>query len=370
MNNQDNLLYQIALTKIKGVGVALAKTLMQTIGDERAIFKESRSSLRKIPRISPQIVDAINSASLMQSAEDELDFVVKNNLRALFFMDEDYPQRLTHCVDAPVLLYAKGDTDFNRTKVVSIVGTRNASRYGLQVCEKLIEDLAESHPDIQIASGLAYGVDICAHRAALQNNMSTVAVLAHGLDRIYPFVHRQTAIDMIENGALLTEFPSGTNPDRHNFVRRNRVVAGMADAVIVVESGIKGGSLITAEIANSYFREVFAVPGRVTDTYAIGANKLIADNKAILLQDANSLLKHMGWEEEKSLSKPIQKELFVNLSEDEERVFTALNSGETKQVNMLSIELDIPVSELFFTLLELEMKDIVLALPGGMYKLA
>ena len=370
MHHSEKSLYQIALTQIKGVGIALARALMQAVGDEEAIFKETRRNLQKIPRISPQIVDSLRSVEPLKRAEEEVEFVMKNNLRMLFFTGDEYPQRLTHCIDAPILLYAKGDANFNRDKVISIVGTRNATRHGQQFCEKLISNISQRHPDIQIVSGLAYGIDVCAHRAALQNDLSTVAVLAHGLDRIYPYTHRKTAVEMIEDGALLTEFPSGTNPDKHNFVKRNRIVAGMSDAVIVVESGVKGGSLITAEIANSYFREVFAVPGRTVDTQSIGCNNLIAGNKAILLQDVEGLLNQMGWNSSKKSAKPVQRELFLNLSEEEEKVFNALNSGEAKQVNMLAIELDTPVSELFFTLLELEMKNILLALPGGMYKLA
>lgn len=365
----EKTLYQIALTKIKGVGISLARALMQTIGDEEAIFKESRRNLESIPRISPSLVDEIRSSQVLLDAEEELEFIEKNKIRPLFFTDENYPRRLTNCVDAPLLLYDKGNIDFNRTKVVSIVGTRNATRYGRDFCDKLVLDIANSYPDMLIVSGLAYGIDICAHRAAVQNNVSTVAVLAHGLDRIYPQVHRKTAIEMLNNGSLLTEFPSKTNPDRFNFVRRNRIVAGMADAVVVVESGAKGGSLITADIANSYFREVFAVPGRPTDAESEGCNKLISNNKAILLNDSKGLFEQMGWDLAMEAKKPIQKELFVELTNEEQQIFEVLNDGEPKQVNMISLELDIPVSDLFFTLLELEMKNIVKAMPGGMYKI-
>lgn len=365
----DKTLYQIALTKIKGVGISLARALMQTVGDEEAIFKESRKSLEKIPRISPQLVNEIRSSSVMLEAEEELSFINKSNIKPYFFTDSYYPQRLTQCIDAPILLYDKGNTDYNSEKVISIVGTRNATSHGRDFCESLIADIAKSFPDILIVSGLAYGIDICAHRAALSNNLSTVAVLAHGLDRIYPHVHRKTAVEMLEKGALLTEFPSKTNPDKFNFVRRNRIVAGMADAVIVVESGSRGGSLITADIANSYFREVFAVPGRVTDRESEGCNRLIATNKAILLSDTKALYEQMGWSLTDKSTKPIQRELFLDLTEDEEQIFSALQSGEPKQVNEIAIELDTPVTDLFFTLLELEMKNIVKALPGGMYKL-
>lgn len=365
----EKTLYQIAITKIKGVGISLARTLMQIVGDEEAIFKESKKNLGKIPRISPQLVNEIRSIKVMTEAEEELTFIDKNNITPHFFTENSYPQRLTQCIDAPILLYDKGNTDFNRQKVISIVGTRNATSHGKDFCESFISDIAKDFPDILIVSGLAYGIDICAHRAALINNLSTVAVLAHGLDRIYPHLHRKTAIDMLNQGALLTEFPSKTNPDRFNFVRRNRIVAGMADAVIVVESGNKGGSLITADIANSYFREVFAVPGRVTDPESEGCNKLIATNKAILLTDTKALYEQMGWDTQSKQAKPVQRELFLDLTNEEEQIFNVLNNGEPKQVNEIAIELDTPITELFFTLLELEMKNIVKALPGGMYKL-
>lgn len=365
----DKTLYQIALTQIKGVGVALARALMQTMGDEEAVFKASARKLETIPRISRRLIGEIRSPEVMKRAERELEFIAKNKIHPLFFTDDDYPQRLTNCIDAPILLYVKGNVDFNRQKVISVVGTRNATRQGQEFCKNYIKELSEKFPEMIIVSGLAYGIDICAHRAALKGNLSTVGVLAHGLDRIYPAVHRKTAVEMLEKGALLTEFPSETNPDRHNFVRRNRIVAGMADAVIVVESGEKGGSLITADIANSYFREVFAVPGRTTDRMSGGCNRLITDNKAVLLQDTNGFIEQMGWGAFVRPVQPKQKELFLDLSEDEEKIFNALNGKAGVQVNMLAIELDTPVADLFMSLLELEMKNIVQALPGGMYKL-
>ncbi|HOV71228.1 MAG TPA: DNA-processing protein DprA [Dysgonamonadaceae bacterium] len=366
----EKSIYQIALTQIKGVGVAHARNLMQAVGDEEAIFKESKQKLELIPRISKRLVNEIHNPEVMKRAEEELKFVDKNRIDLLFFTSDEYPQRLTNCVDAPILLYAKGNVDFNCEKVVSIVGTRHATRYGLDFCRKFVKELSELFPDVLIVSGLAYGIDVCAHRAALHNRLSTVGVLGHGLDRIYPAVHRKTAVDMLECGALLTEFPSGTEPDRFNFVRRNRIVAGMADAVVIVESADKGGSLITADIANSYYREVFAVPGRTTDRMSLGCNNLISSNKAVLLQRTADFIEQVGWNVSSQPVKPKQKELFLNLSEEEEKVFNALNNTESLHVNSLAIELNIPVRELFFTLLELEMKNVVKALPGGIYKLA
>ena len=363
------LLYRIALTFINGIGVQLARALMQYVGDELAIFTGSAKKLESIPRISKRLISEIRSPEVLRRAEKELEFVAKNNIQPLFFTDADYPQRLTNCIDAPILLYSKGNTNFNREKVISVVGTRNATKQGQEFCQKFLKELSEQFPELLVVSGLAYGIDIYAHRAALQNNLSTVAVLAHGLDRIYPYAHRQTAVEMLGNGALLTEFPSETNPDRHNFVKRNRIVAGMADAVIVVESGEKGGSLITAEIADSYYREVFAVPGRITDRESIGCNQLISRNRAILLQDPDSFLKHLGWIQSEKPAPPKQRELFLNLNEEEEKIFNVLAKVDSMEVNTLAIELNTPVSKLFFTLLELEMKNIVATLPGGVYKL-
>ncbi|HUI33512.1 MAG TPA: DNA-processing protein DprA [Dysgonamonadaceae bacterium] len=364
----EKTLYQIALTNISGVGVALARNLMQMVGDEEQIFKESARNLQKIPGISIRLVSEIRNREVLRKAEEELKFISKNNLQLLFFTSPNYPERLTHCIDAPILLYLKGDSNLNYKRVISIVGTRNATRQGVEACNQFVKDLSAKFSDLLIVSGLAYGIDICAHRAALENGVPTVAVLAHGLDKIYPSIHRKTAIEMLDKGALVTEFPSKTDPERFNFVRRNRIVAGLADAVVVIESGEKGGSLITAEIANSYYREVFALPGRVTDPFSIGCNRLISTNRAILLQDVDGFVNHMGWDTS-AKPQPKQKELFLQLTETEEKVFNALNNTESIHVNMLAIELNIPVSELFFTLLELEMKNVVKPLPGGVYKL-
>jgi len=365
----DKSLYRIALTQIKGVGVMHARNLLKVIGDEEAIFRESVSRLEAIPRISRQLIREIRDPEVLRRSEKELEFITKNNLQLLFFTDPGYPRRLTQCIDAPLLLYAKGNTDFNHEKTISIVGTRNATGYGLDYCKKFIREISSKIPDIQIISGLAYGIDICAHRAALQHGLSTIAVLAHGLDRIYPQLHRNTAVKMLQDGALLTEFPSETNPDKHNFVRRNRIVAGMADAVVVIESGVKGGSLITADIANSYFREVFALPGRVHDKMSTGCNRLISDNKAVLLQSTDDFIAHMGWETKEKETLPVQQELFPDLSEEGKQIFSALERSGSMHVNKLAIELNTPVPELFMTLLELEVKNLVESLPGGMYKL-
>ena len=364
----EKSIYQIALTQINGIGITLARALMNAVGDEEAVFKESARNLDKIPRISRRLISEIHNPEVMRRSEEELKFVENNKIDILFFTSENYPQRLNNCIDAPILIYSKGNTDFNCEKTIGIVGTRRATEYGKQCCEKLIKELSESIPNLLIISGLAFGIDICAHRAALKNNLPTVACLGHGLDRIYPSVHRKTAVDMLDHGALITEFPSKTQPEGFNFVKRNRIVAGMSDAIIVIESATKGGSLITADIANSYFKEVFAIPGRTTDAHSLGCNKLIANNKAALFQDTDSFLKQMGWSK-KEVIQHKQQELFLELTDDEEKVVNALNGKESVQINTLAIDLNIPVADLSFTLLELEMKNIVKALPGGLYKL-
>lgn len=365
----DKTLYQIALTCIPGIGSVHARHLMEAVGDEEAVFAEKTGTLEKIPGIPRRLIGEIRNPEVLRKAEKERSFAEKNNIGILFYTHEKYPLRLSSCIDAPVLLYFKGNADLNAQRVVSIVGTREASGYGVEFCRQFIKDLSEFIPDVVVVSGLAYGIDICAHRASLENGIPTVAVLAHGLDRIYPSVHRKTASEMLENGALITEFPGNTDPDRFNFVKRNRIVAGMADAVVVIESGEKGGALITAEIANSYCREVFAVPGRTRDAKSSGCNNLIAANKAVLLQHAGGFMRQMGWNATAEPNHPRQKELFPNLTETEEKVYNALSGVESMHVNRLGIELNLPAPELFFTLLELEMKNVVKALPGGVYKL-
>ncbi|WP_029904192.1 DNA-processing protein DprA [Prevotella sp. 10(H)] len=370
-NSADKRLYQIALTRIFGVGDITARNILQVVGDEEAIFKSGRKSLLNISGLSSRLVDEILKPEVLLNAEKELDFVEKNNISTYFVSDKDYPHRLRECTDAPILFYFKGKTDFNAEKVISIVGTRNSTNYGNNFCGAFLEKIAGIYPDTLIVSGLAYGIDIHAHRAALKYGLPTVGVLAHGLDILYPSVHRQTATEMIDNGGLLSEFTSGTDPDRHNFVRRNRIVAGMADAVIVVESDEKGGSLITAEIANSYCKDVFAVPGKMTDRFSRGCNKLIASHKADLFQSAEYFLQQMGWDTESQKKKkmPRQQDLFLVLTDEEQRIVDKLTTIEALHIDQLARELSIPAYQLFTTLLELEMKAVIKNLPGNMYAL-
>ena len=324
-----------------------------------------------MPGVNPGVVTALDCPAAFLRAEQEMEFVEKNRLSCLTLKDEAYPSRLRECEDAPIVLFFKGNTDFNRLHVIDMVGTRRATDYGKQFCADFLRDLAVLCPDVLVVSGLAYGIDIHAHQAALANHLPTVAVLAHGLDRIYPAVHRRTAAEMLTQGGLLTEFMSGTNPDRQNFVKRNRIVAGLSDATLVVESGPKGGSLITAEIAESYQRDCFAFPGRVGDTYSTGCNVLIQKNRAALIQSAEDVVKAMNWDHTPVVPQVVQRQLFPELTPEEEQVVTHLKKHpDGIQVNTLVVETNIAINRMTSLLFNLEMKGVVRALAGGVYKLA
>ena len=367
----DKRLYQIALTQIKGVGDITARNLLQQIGDEEEIFKMGRKSLVN-KGVFPRVADEIANPDVLKRAEKELEFIEENGISTYFISEKNYPNRLRECSDAPILLYFKGTCDFNQEKVISIVGTRQSTPYGNGFCYSFLETIASAIPEALIISGLAYGIDIQAHRAALQHSLKTIGVLAHGLDIVYPSAHRQTAIEMQQSGGLLTEFPSKTEPDRFNFVRRNRIVAGMADAVIVVESDEKGGSLITAEIANSYCKDVFAIPGKMTDRYSRGCNKLIASHKADLFQSTEYFLQQMGWDNQTVAKKkaPKQQDLFLVLTSDEQRIVDSLKEQDSIHIDQLSRCLSIPAYQLFTTLLELEMKGVIKNMPGNLYSIS
>ncbi|MDH8701182.1 DNA processing protein [Dysgonomonadaceae bacterium PH5-43] len=368
MNNQ-NLLYEIGITLVKGIGSITARQVVNTLGDVSSLFTEKKRLLERIPGISHKIISEIQNPEVLRRAEKEIAFINKSNIKPLFFTDKDYPDKLKDCIDAPVMLYFKGDCNFNTDKSISIVGTRNATNYGKEIIEALMKDISEQYPNIIIFSGLAYGIDIAAHKAALKHNVSTVGVLAHGLDRIYPLVHRNTAIEMISNGGLLTDFISETNPDRQNFIKRNRIVAGISDCTIIIESAEKGGALITASIADSYNKDVFAFPGKVTDPYSIGCNKLIKNKKASLITCADDLIREMNWGEQLEKPKNIQRPLFPDLSQEEQSIVDYLTNKDSAHVNNMSIDLNLPMSKLSPLLFELEMKGVVRCIPGGQYQL-
>lgn len=365
----NDLLYQIALTLIPNIGPVQAKILLQHLNPDE-IFKTKISALEKIEGIGSVRAASIKEFNDFSKAEDEILFIEKYNIRPLFISDKNYPQRLLNCYDSPTLLYYKGEADLNASKIIAVIGTRNHTEYGKQVTEKLVRDLATEN--VIIVSGLAFGIDAIAHKTAIKNNLPTVGILAHGLDQIYPSEHSGLAKDMIRHsGALLTEFRNKTKPDKHNFPTRNRIVAGMSDATIVIETGIKGGSMITAELANGYNKDVFALPGRTSDIKSAGCNYLIKNNKAILLTDAKELVEIMGWEERNKKSGiKRQKEIFIELSKDEKIIVGILKEKESISIDEINLKSGLSSSAVAAAILNLELQNAVLSLPGKLYQLA
>lgn len=364
----DERLYQIALTLIEGVGDVNAKSLLAYCGSASEVFKQKKSVLLKIPGIGEYIAKSvIASRGIFAKAERELKFVEKHKISLLFFTNSDYPNRLKYCSDGPILLYYKGVANLNASKIVSVVGSPKPSEYGKAITESFITEL--SGHDVLVISGLAYGVDICAHRSALNANLNTVGVLAHGLDRIYPQTHAATAKKMLSQGGLLTDFMSETNPDAVNFPKRNRIVAGLCDALVVVESKRKGGSLITATIANSYNKDVFAFPGRVNDELSEGCNGLIKQNKASLIESAADLLYAMQWEDRTlPKTKTTQIPLLINLSEEEQLIATAFKTKNPLQIDELCYLSNMPVSKAAGLLLQMEFSNLIKSKPGKIYE--
>jgi len=361
-------LHQIALTFIPGIGDVTARNLLEHFGSAEIVFTASKKSLSEVPGIRKNAMEAILKKEGFDRAEKELRFIEKYKIQPLFYTNEAYPKRLKNCYDAPVLLYYKGKADLNSSKVISIVGTRNATAYGRELTQKLVEALKPHN--VIVISGLAHGIDGIAHKACIKHDIPTIGVMGHGLDRIYPAVHRSLAEKMLSQGGLLTEFPSETNPDRENFPKRNRIVAGMADATIIVEAGLKGGALITAELANSYNRDVFAFPGSVNDEFSAGCNYLIKTNRANLITGIKDLEYMLGWAIDTAEdAKPKQVSLKLNLSEDEQNVINVLESKGTVGIDDLSLLTKLPQSRLAVTILGLEMQGIVVSLPGKMYRL-
>lgn len=364
-----DILDKIALTKIKGIGPKLSRNLLHHCSSVDVIFNSSKKELLSIPGIGPSAVESILSKSYLKEAEAELEFIQKHRIEAIWIEDDKYPRRLQHCEDAPILLYYKGNADLNPYRAVSIVGTRNATYYGKRICEQLIEGL--STLNVQVISGLAYGIDVMAHRHSVSQQIPTIGVLGHGLDRIYPAAHREIASKMLDQGGLLTEFPSGTNPDRPNFPMRNRIIAGLSDVTIVVEAAMKGGALITAEIANSYNRDVCAFPGSIEQEYSAGCNYLIKTNRAHLIRNTEDLCYLMDWEAAPTKK---EKQLIIasnDLSRDEQKIHSFLAEQELEQstIDQIANYCDWPQSKLAIILLEMEIKGYLLALPGKVFKL-
>ena len=371
---KDEIFYTMALTRISNFNYATALALYRAVGSAQMLY-EYRNDIGSILKdCSPRLTEALKDWNEpMKRAEFELRYMQNHQIRALTLTDRDYPQRLKECPDAPIILYYKGNADLNQAKIVSIVGTRRITTYGQDLIRRFIADLRACCPQVLIVSGLAYGVDICAHREALSNGYETVGVLAHGLDQIYPYRHHETADQMTGHGGLLTEFMTQTNADKPNFVRRNRIVAGIADATVLVESAAKGGGLITAGIAQSYDRSVFAFPGNVGQPYSEGCNNLIRDNGAGLISDAGDFVRAMNWQDDtrrqQAMADGIERTLFPDLTSEEQRIVSLLQQTNDLQLNILSVRTGIPIGQLTALLFQLEMKGVVKLFAGGMYHL-
>ncbi|UCG26768.1 MAG: DNA-processing protein DprA [Bacteroidales bacterium] len=365
----ENLICKIGISLIPGIGSITAKKLIDFTGSIEGIFRESERNLLKIPGIGSQLARNIRNQNVLERAEKEIEFLEKNNIRSFFYLDPEYPERLKQCPDAPVIFYFLGNIDLNHPKIISVVGTRSATQRGRDLCKRLISDLSDRNHDPVIVSGLAYGIDICAHKSALQYGLNTIAVLGHGLSTIYPSIHKPVAREITRHGGLLTDFLNDEKPERNNFVKRNRLIAGLSDATIVIESGITGGALITADIANSYNRDVFAFPGRVKDTYSAGCNRIIKTNKAALIEGIRDIEYIMGWEPEPIKKGPVQKEMFRDLSEEEKVFMKMLKENDRLTINQMSALSGIPVSKASPVLLNLEFSGLVRCLPGNIYTL-
>jgi DNA processing protein len=363
---REELLYKIAITLIPGIGDVLGKKLVAYCGGVEPVFRQKKAALLKIPGIGKIFADAVYKQDVLKQAEAEIIFMEQEGIRPVFYLDEAYPRRLKHCADSPLMLYYKGTEDLNPERVLGIVGTRNATGYGKELCTSLVEGLASRN--VLVVSGLAYGIDICAHKACVKNDIPTIAVLAHGLDAVYPPLHRSVTEKMLINGGLLSDYPSKTNPDKENFPRRNRIVAGMCDAVVVIESAVDGGSMITAEIANSYNRDVFAFPGRTDDPYSAGCHKLIKQNKAALAESAEDILRMLSWQDTEK-KKPVQRQLFVELTAEEEIVVGTMKDKGNVHIDEICILAAMPMRKVSSLLLNMEFAGVLKSLPGKMYRL-
>jgi DNA processing protein len=364
MTEQD-LFQLLALQRVEGVGDIMAKKLLTHCGSAEAVFQTKATQLAAIDGVGSFLLRSLKDKTVFEKANLELEFIKSNGINTVCFQDEKYPERLKHCIDGPLLLFTSGKIDLKNRKIISIVGTRQVTSYGTEFCRKLIEDLAPLDPII--VSGFAYGVDILAHQLAMEHNLQTIGVVAHGLNQIYPKNHEKYVAKVEDNGGFVTEFWSSSNPDKENFVRRNRIVAGMSEATIVIESADRGGSLITANMANDYNRDVFAVPGRVTDKYSQGCNNLIKTQKANVLTGAADLVYILNWDIQKE-TKPVQKQLFVTLEDDEQKVYDYLLKTGKELMDIIALRCDFPIYKISGMLLNMELKGVVRPLPGKLFE--
>lgn len=364
--DSTELLNILALLKMDGVGDVVAKKLINHCASAQDVFKAKPSQLKAIDGIGDVVIRKLKDKTAFDKAEQEMRFIENQKITVLSYQSDAYPERLKHCIDGPVLLFAKGNMDLRNRKVISIVGTREITSYGTDFCRKLIEDLAIFNP--VIVSGFAYGVDIVAHQAAMEHSLQTIGVLAHGLNQIYPKTHKKYVARMEDHGGFLTEFWSSSNPEKENFVKRNRIVAGMSEATIVIESAEKGGSLITATMANDYNRDVFAVPGRTSDRFSQGCNNLIKTQNANMMTSAADLVYMLNWELESKNSKAVQKQLFVVLESDEQKIYDYLQKNGKQLLDVIALECGFPIFRISGLLLSMELKGLIRPLPGKLFE--
>ncbi len=363
--NSEELIYVLALQHIPNLGDTTAKKLIRHFGKAENIFREKKSSLLKIDGIGKNRIDGIHDSKNLKAAEEELKFIQANNIQCHYFQESNYPEKLKHCIDGPILIFSRGNIDLNKRRILSIVGTRQITAHGSSFCENLIQDIAVLDP--VIISGFAYGVDITAQKAAIKNGLQTVGCLAHGLNQIYPKSHRKYMSQIEENGGFITDFWSTDKFERNNFLKRNRIIAGLSEATIVIESAEKGGSLVTADIAGSYDREVFAVPGRPTDKYSTGCNNLIKAQKAHVLTSAADIAYILYWELEEK-EQIVQKKLFVELEEDEQKLYNFLRERGKTELDLLALNCKFPTFKTASLLLNMELKGVVRPLPGKLFE--
>ncbi len=363
---EDEFIAVLRLQNIPNVGDVTAKKLITHCGSPSAVFDDKVGRLLKIDGIGTHTISGLHDTEHLEAAQEEYVYIKSKGIAHSYFMHADYPNYLKHCIDSPVLLFKRGTIDLEGRKIISVVGTRNITSYGMAFCERFIEDIAPLNPII--VSGFAYGVDITIQKAAIKHGLQTIGCLAHGLNQIYPKVHAKYVADVEKNGGFFTEFWSTSNPDRENFLKRNRIIAGMAEATVVVESAEKGGSLVTADIANSYNRDVFAVPGRAGDKFSLGCNNLIKQQKAQMLTSAADLVYLLGWDVEEKKVQPLQKQLFVEMDDTEKSIYAYLQKHGKQVLDSIALECQLPVFKVSSTLLNLEMKGMVRPLPGKLFE--
>ena len=364
---ETDLLYNLALQHVPKIGDITAKKLISHCGSVEDIFKEKKSNLLKIDGIGMNVLSELFDTIHLEEAEKELKFIKENEIESVHFTDDDYPYKLKHCIDGPILLFKSGNINLKEKRIISIVGTRKITTSGIAFCDKLVETLAPFDP--VIVSGFAYGADITAQKAAIKHDLQTVGCLAHGLNQVYPKVHKKYVVEVEKHGGFLTEFWSNSNPERENFLKRNRVIAGLSEATIVIESAEKGGSLVTADIANSYNREVFAVPGRTTDSQSVGCNNLIKYQKAQLLSNPLDVAYMLNWQLEDEVKPAVQKKLFVELNDEEKVIYNYLKENDKQLLDVIALNCNIPTYKAASVLLNMELKGVIRPLPGKLFEI-